>query len=124
MTSDEYHKMREENTKEWIVDELEKRGLERGLAIHNLRTLRESLLKDQMVASRTHLQWQPAEVWASSPFINVQVYNCFKQRSRTNIKNQPICHEVSIGEFCELLLKIIFILNIFLFFECLDDKSR
>ena len=105
MTSDEYHKMREENTKEWIVDELEKRGLERSLAIYNLRTLRESLLKDQMVASRTHLQWQPAEVWASSPFINVQVYNCFKQRSRTDIKNQPFCHEVSIGEFLRTVTK-------------------
>jgi len=74
MTSDEYHKMREENTKEWIVDELEKRGLERGLAVHSLRTLRESLLKDQMVASWTHLEWQPAEVWASSPFSGLQLF--------------------------------------------------
>ena len=62
MTSDEYHTMPEENTKEWIVDELEKRGLERALPIYNLRKLRESLLKDQIVAGRTHLEWQPAEV--------------------------------------------------------------
>ena len=124
MTSDEYHKMREENTEEWIVDELEKRGLENGLAIHNLRTLRESLRKDQIVASRTHLEWQPPEVWASFPFISVQIHNCLKQKSRANVKKQLICHEVSIGEFCELLLKIIFILTIFLFFECLDDKNH
>lgn len=45
MTSDEYHKMREENTKEWIIEELGKRAFEKGLASFNLRTLRESLLK-------------------------------------------------------------------------------
>ena len=75
MTSDEYQNMREENTKEWIVDELEKRGLERGLAIYDLRTLRESLLKDQIIASRTHLEWQPAEVRVCFPFIMPKTLN-------------------------------------------------
>ena len=62
MRSDDYDKMREENTKEWIIEELEKRRLENGLAIFHLRTLRESLQKDQIIANRTHLEWQPAEV--------------------------------------------------------------
>ena len=73
MTSDEYQKMREENTKEWIIEELEKRVLDNGLAIFNLRTLRESLLKNQMVASRTHLDWQPAEV-QDLCFLSVSVF--------------------------------------------------
>ena len=80
MTSDEYHKMREENTKEWIIEELEKRAFEKGLANFNLRTLRESLLNDQIVASRTHIEWQPAEVQEDLCFLSVSV--CSKQRYR------------------------------------------
>ena len=86
MTSDEYQKMREENTKEWIIEELEKRVLEKGLAVFNLRTLRESLLKNQIVASRTHLDWQPAEVQDL----------CFLSVQSPQIKRE---------EFCEFVMK-------------------
>ena len=97
MTSDEYHKMREENTKEWIIEELEKRAFEKGLANFNLRTLRESLLKDQIVASRTHVEWQPAEVQEDLCFLSVSV--CSKQRYRKKTSSR----QVLLGEFCELI---------------------
>lgn len=112
MTSDEYHNMREENTKEWIIEELEKRGFEKGLANFNLRTLRESLLKDQIVASRTHVEWQPAEVQEDLCFLSVSV--CSKQRYRKKTSSR----QVLLGEFCELIYgKAMFIGLFFLFLE-------
>lgn len=62
MGADEYRHLREEHTHDGAIDELQRRSLEKGLATHNLRTLRESLLKDQTIASRTHHEWQPPEV--------------------------------------------------------------
>ena len=91
MTSDEYHHMREENTKEWIIEELEKRAFEKGVANFNLRTLRESLLKDQIVASRTHVEWQPAEV--QEDLCLLSVYFC-SERYRKKTSRQ-----VLLGEF-------------------------
>ena len=63
MTADEYRQLREEHNQDWVIDELQRRSLEKGLAAYNLRSLRESLLKDQTIASRTHQVWQPPEVW-------------------------------------------------------------
>ena len=100
--------MREENTKEWIIEELEKRGFEKGLANLNLRTLRESLLKDQIVASRTHVEWQPAEV-QDLCFLSVSV--CSKQRYRKKTSSRQLL----LVEFCQLIyLKATFIWTFFL----------
>ena len=62
MSADEYKQLREEHNQDWVIDELERRSLEKGLAAYNLRALRESLMKDQSAASRTHQEWQPPEV--------------------------------------------------------------
>ena len=63
MTGDEYRHLREEHNQERVINELQRRSLEKGLAAYNLSVLRESLLRDQSVATRTHHEWQPAEVW-------------------------------------------------------------
>ena len=62
MRVDEYRHLREEHNQDGAIDELQRRSLEKGLTTHNLRALRESLLKDQTIASRTHHEWQPPEV--------------------------------------------------------------
>ena len=62
MTSDEYQQLTRGHNQDWIIDELEKRSLERGLVSYNLRTLLESLQKDQIFASKTHNEWGPPEV--------------------------------------------------------------
>ena len=63
MTVDEYRHLREEHNQEWAINELQRRSLEKGLAAYKLNVLKESLLRDQSVATRTHHEWQPAEVW-------------------------------------------------------------
>lgn len=62
MTSDEYQQLTRGHNQDWIINELEKRSLERGLVSYNLRTLLESLQKDQIFASKTHNEWGPPEV--------------------------------------------------------------
>lgn len=62
MSVDEYRQMRETHSQEWIVDELQKRSLTKGLTTYDLRTLRDALLRNQTIANRTHQEWQPAEV--------------------------------------------------------------
>ena len=62
MTSDEYQQLTRGHNQDWIIDELQKRSLERGLVSYNLRTLLESLQKDQIFASKTHNEWGPPEV--------------------------------------------------------------
>ena len=60
---DEYQRLREEHNQDWVIDELQRRFLEKGISATNLRTLRESLKRNQTVATRTHFEWQPSKVW-------------------------------------------------------------
>jgi len=62
MGADEYRQLREEHNEDGALDELQRRSLEKGLTSYNLKALRESLLRDQTIASRTHHEWQPPEV--------------------------------------------------------------
>ena len=62
MDADEYKHLRERNTQDWIIEELQRRSFEKGIASHDLRALREALLKNQSVSHRTHQEWQPAKV--------------------------------------------------------------
>ena len=62
MEADEYRHLREEHNQDGAIDKLQRMSLEKGLTIHNLKALRESLLRDQTIASRTHHEWQPPEV--------------------------------------------------------------
>ena len=62
MAADEYRQLREEHNQDGAIDELQRRSLEKGLTTHNLKALRESLLRNQTIASRTHHEWQPPEV--------------------------------------------------------------
>ena len=63
IAADEYQHLREEHDLDWIVDELQRRSLEMGITAYNLTALRESLMKDQILAARSHHEWQPSEVW-------------------------------------------------------------
>ena len=63
MTANEYQQLREEHNQDEAIEELQRRSLEKGLTAYNLKALRESLLNDQTIASRTHHKWQPPEVW-------------------------------------------------------------
>ncbi|PFX28735.1 uncharacterized protein LOC111325863 [Stylophora pistillata] len=67
MNVDEYREMKERHSQDWIIDELQKRSLTRGLTTYNLRTLKEALLRNQTLANRTHQEWQPAEVRYRGP---------------------------------------------------------
>lgn len=62
MAVEEYKQMRDERSQEWVIDEVQKRCEEKGLAVPNIRSLKESLQNDQTVAARTHSEWQPSEV--------------------------------------------------------------
>ena len=62
MKADEYKHLREEHTQDWIIDELQKTSLEKGLASYSLRALRDALLRNHGIASRTHQEWQPPKV--------------------------------------------------------------
>ena len=62
MADDEYLQLREEHNQDGAIDELQRRSIEKGLTTHNLKALRESLLRDQTIASRTHHEWQPPKV--------------------------------------------------------------
>ncbi|KAJ7385705.1 hypothetical protein OS493_013734 [Desmophyllum pertusum] len=85
MTADEYRQLREEHNQDWVIDELQRRSLEKGLAAYNLRSLRESLLKDQTIASRTHQGWQPPEVRYRGPLTFLKSQNmCFSPRLRSS----------------------------------------
>ena len=62
MAVEEYDLMRNERSQDWIIDEIQKRCQEKGLAVSNIRSLKESLQNDQTVAARTHREWQPSLV--------------------------------------------------------------
>ena len=62
MTDDEYKHLREKYNQDQVIDELQKMSLEKGIATYNLRALREALLMNLKVSSRTHQEWQPPEV--------------------------------------------------------------
>ena len=64
MTTDEYQLLREEHNQDWIVAELQRRSLEKGLHSYNLKALKESLLRDNKISGRTYFEWQPPEVWS------------------------------------------------------------
>ena len=72
MAVEEYELMRDEGGQEWVIDEIQKRCQEKGLAVPNVRSLKESLQKDQTVAARTHSEWQPSQV-STSFFIFVEM---------------------------------------------------
>ena len=61
MSPDGYKQLREEQNQDWIIDELQRRRLEKELATYNLWALRESLMRDHSIANRTFLEWQPSE---------------------------------------------------------------
>ena len=61
--ADEYKQLRETHTQEWIIEELQKRSLEKGIATYSLTALREALLTNQSISNRTHQEWQPPRVW-------------------------------------------------------------
>lgn len=63
MQTDEFKNLREEHNQDWVIDELQRRSLEKGLPSYNLRAPREVLLKNQSISYRTFKEWQPAEVW-------------------------------------------------------------
>ena len=62
MTMEEYEHLREDCNQECTIDELQNRSLEKGLSLYNLKALKDSLLRDQEIASRAHQAWQPPEV--------------------------------------------------------------
>lgn len=62
MTADEYQHLRENNTQDEVIEELQKLCHEKGLLTHDLKALRESLLMNHRISRRTHLEWQPQEV--------------------------------------------------------------
>jgi len=64
MDAEEYKQLRETHTQDWIIEELQKRSFEKGIATYSLRALREALLRNQSIADRTHREWQPPQVWA------------------------------------------------------------
>lgn len=77
MAVEEYELMRDERGQEWVIDEIQKRCQEKGLAVPNVRSLKESLQKDQTVAARTHSEWQPSEVRSSSlMFVEITISLC------------------------------------------------
>lgn len=63
MTADEYQQLKEEYNQDWIIAELQRRSHEKGLHGYDLQALKESMLRDHEIAARTHLEWQPPEVW-------------------------------------------------------------
>ena len=62
MPADEYEALRGSRNEEALIDELQQKSLKQNVSTYDLRALQESLLKDHVVASRTHRQWQPPEV--------------------------------------------------------------
>ena len=62
MEAEEFKTLSEMHTQEWIIDELQRRGFEKGLANYNLRALRKALLTNLHVSLRIFKEWQPAEV--------------------------------------------------------------
>lgn len=62
MEAEEFKNLREMHTQDWVIDELERRSFEQGLANYNLRALRNALLANYRVSVRTFKEWQPAEV--------------------------------------------------------------
>jgi len=91
MTDDEYRHLREEHNQDWVINELQRRSLEKGLAAYNLGVLRESLLRDQSVATRTHLEWQPAEVRYRGPLTFLKCQNTrFSPRLPSLVKTEDV----------------------------------
>ena len=63
MKDEEFKTLREMHTQDWVIDELQKRSFEKGLANYNLRALRKALLTNHSISFRTFKEWQPAKVW-------------------------------------------------------------
>lgn len=92
MNVDEYKQIRDTHTQDWIIDELQKRSLTKGLTTYNLRTLREALLRNQTFANRTHQEWQPAEVRGTLTECRYP-YNCVL---RGKLSKFPLVNEKNI----------------------------
>ncbi|KAL9968892.1 hypothetical protein ACROYT_G021036 [Oculina patagonica] len=85
MDAEEYKHLRKRNTQDWIIEELQKRSLEKGLASYNLKALREALLRNQSVSNRTHQEWQPPEVRYRGPLTFLKSQNArFSPRLRSS----------------------------------------
>ncbi len=74
MDAEEYKHLREQNTQDWMIEELQKRSHEKRLAAYNLRALREALLRNQSVSNKTHQAWQPPEVWGACIDLKLLTY--------------------------------------------------
>lgn len=66
MEAEEFKTLRKKHTQDWVIDELQRRSFEKGLANYNLRALKNALLTNHKVSFRTFKEWQPAEVWDMS----------------------------------------------------------
>ena len=62
MTNEEYEALTQKCNQRLVMDHLEQRSIALSVPIYNLQALYQSLLQDHMVASRTHRDWEPAEV--------------------------------------------------------------
>ncbi|KAJ7385694.1 hypothetical protein OS493_013722 [Desmophyllum pertusum] len=92
MSADEYRQLREEHNQDWVIDELQRRSLEKGLAaFNNLRFLRESLLKDQTIASKTHQEWQPPEF-----AIEVLLHS---SKAKTRASHPGFAHQIALRKY-------------------------
>ena len=74
MSAEDYRQLTEEHTQDWVVDELQRKILDEGLAAYNLRSLRESLQRDSSIAKKALLKWQPPKVWNKLFFIHFNLF--------------------------------------------------
>ena len=70
IAADKYRQMREEHTQDWIIDEIQKKALEEGRAVYDLTSLRESLRRDDSIATKGFREWQPPKVWNNLYLVN------------------------------------------------------
>lgn len=84
MTADEYKHLREKQTQDEVMDELQRRSLEKGVASYNLRALRQALFINQRVSTRTHYEWQPSEV--GGIFVHLKHCNTFTSNTGVVLK--------------------------------------
>lgn len=70
ITADKYRELREEHTQDWIIVEVQKKASEEGRAVYNLTSLRESLRRDDSIATKGFNEWQPPKVWNNLYLVN------------------------------------------------------
>lgn len=75
MTAEEYQALKTRNNQRRFMETLYQRARAMNVTMHDLEALYISLLHHYKVASRTHLEWQPAEVHFY--FICIQYAQCW-----------------------------------------------